>query len=159
MKIFGKTVGEYIHFQKLFLILILAVGLARLALSLAGMPNGAVRWLSMTIVVFAGVIYAGVKAARAGFGYRHLLPVAFLQALLSNGIAIAGILIAIATGNDNIFTAPEFGGSVEDGRGAFHVFGHVAFGTGLGSLITWGIASLVLWITRKATRRSASATT
>jgi hypothetical protein len=159
MKIFGKTVGEYVRFQKLFLILILAVGLARLGLSLAGMPNSSVRWLSMTVMVLAGVIYAGVKAARAGFGYRHLLPVAFIQALLSNGIAIAGILIAIGTGNDNIFTAPEFSPPGDEGRGAFHVFGHFAFGTGIGSLLSWGIASLVLWITKKATRRSASATT
>ncbi len=159
MKIFGKTLGEYVRFQKLFLLLILAVGLARLGLSLAGMPNSAVRWLSMTVVVLAGVVYAGVKAARAGFGYRHLLPVAFLQALLSNGIAIVGILLAITSGADNIFTAPEFGGSVDDGHGAFHVLGHFAFGMGIGSLLSWGIASLVLWITRKATRRSASATT
>jgi hypothetical protein len=46
MKIFGKTLGEYVRFQKTFLILILAVGLARLALSLAGAPNSTVRWLS-----------------------------------------------------------------------------------------------------------------
>ena len=42
--------------------------------------------------------------------------------------------------------------------GDFHVFGHVAFGTGIGSLISWAISSLVMWITKLATRRSASAT-
>jgi len=159
MKIFGKTLGEYVRFQKTFLILILAVGLARLLLSLAGAPNSAVRWLSMTMVLLAGVIYAGIKAPRAGFGYRHLLPVVVLQAALVNGITIVGILIAIATGQDNIFTAPEFSPPGDEGRGAFHVFGHVAFGTGIGSLLSWAISSLVLWITKKATRRSASATT
>lgn len=33
------------------------------------------------------------------------------------------------------------------------------YGTGIGSLLSWGISSLVLWISKKATRRSASATT
>lgn len=159
MKIFGKTLGEYVRFQKTFLILILAVGLARLALSLAGAPNSTVRWLSMTIVLLAGVIYAGINAPRAGFGYRHLLPVVVLQAALVNGITIVGILIAIATGHDNIFTAPEFSPPGNEGRGAFHVFGHVAFGTGIGSLLSWGISSLVMWVAKKLTRRSASATT
>ncbi len=158
MKIFGKTLGEYVRFQKAFLILILAVGLARLALSLAGMPIATVRWLSMTAALLAGVIYAGIKAARAGLGYRHLLPIVVLQAALVNGITIVGILIAITTGQDNIFTAPEFSPPGDEGRGAFHVFGHVAFGTGIGSLISWAISSLVLCITKWATRRPASAT-
>jgi hypothetical protein len=157
MKIFGKTLGEYIRFQKPFLVLILVVGLARLALSLAGAPNSAVRWLSMTMVLLAGVIYAGVMAPRAGFGYRHLLPVVFLQAALVNGITIVGILIAIATGHDNIFTAPEFSPPGDEGRGGFHVFGHVAFGTGIGTLLSFAISSLVRWIAALAARRSASA--
>jgi hypothetical protein len=134
------------------------VGLARLALSLAGAPNSTVRWLSMTIALLVGVVYAGIKAPRAGFGYRHLLPVVFLQAALVNGITIIGILIAVATGQDNIFTAPEFSPPGDEGRGAFHVFGHVVFGTGIGSLISWALSSLVMWFTKLATRRSASAT-
>lgn len=158
MKIFGKTLGEYVRFQKPFLILILAVGLVRLALTLSGAPNSAVRWLSMTVVLLAGVIYAGIKAPRAGLGYRHLLPVMVLQAALLNGITIVGILIAISTGHDNIFTSPEFSPPGNEGRGAFHVFGHVLFGTGIGSLLSWGLSSLVMWITKKATKRSASAT-
>jgi hypothetical protein len=159
MKIFGRTIGEYVRFQKPFLILILVVGLARLLLSLAGAPGSSLRWVSMTVVVLAGVIYAGIKAARSGLGFRHLLPPVFLQAALSNGIAIVGILIAIATGHDNIFTAPEFSPPGDEGRGAFHVFGHVVFGTGIGTLLSWGIASLVLLIARKTTRRSTSAAT
>jgi hypothetical protein len=158
MKIFGKPLGEYVRFQKTFLILIPAVGLARLALSLAGAPNSTVRWLSMTIALLVGVVYAGIKAPRAGFGYRHLLPVVFLQAALVNGITIIGILIAIATGQDNIFTAPEFSPPGDEGRGAFHVFGHVVFGTGIGSLISWALSSLVMWFTKLVTRRRASAT-
>ncbi|MGH9334616.1 MAG: hypothetical protein ACRD21_12805 [Vicinamibacteria bacterium] len=112
------------------------------------------RWLSMTLVVLIGVIYYGIQVPRTGFGtYRHLLPLVFVQAALSNGIAILGILIAMVTGQDNVFTSPEFGG-----QGAFHLFGHVVFGTGIGSILSWAIASLVMFITKKVTRRSAAAT-
>ncbi|MGH9322635.1 MAG: hypothetical protein ACRD3V_22455 [Vicinamibacteria bacterium] len=154
MKIFGKSLGEYLRFQKPILIAILVVGLLRLILSLAGLPIGTVRWLSMTLVVLIGVIYYGIQVPRTGFGtYRHLLPLVFVQAALSNGIAILGILIAMVTGQDNVFTSPEFGG-----QGAFHLFGHVVFGTGIGSILSWAIASLVMFITKKVTRRSAAAT-
>lgn len=36
---FGKRPSEYLRFQKTWLIVIAAVGLARLVLSLAGMPH------------------------------------------------------------------------------------------------------------------------
>jgi hypothetical protein len=154
MKIFGKSLGEYIRFQKAFLIAILVVGLLRLILSMAGLPISTVRLFSVTVVVLIGALYYGIQAPRTGFGtYRHLLPLVFLQAVLSNGIAIAGILIAIATGEDNAFSEPEFGG-----QGAFHVFGHVVFGMGIGSLLSWAISSLAMLVTKKLTRRPAPAT-
>ncbi len=154
MQVFGKSLSEYIRFQKPILIAILVVGLLRLSLSLAGVPDGTVRWLSMTVVALIGVFYYGIQAPRTGFGsYRHLLPLAVIQSTLANGIAIVGILIALATGQQNIFTAPEFGG---EGQQAFHLFGHAAFGIGIGSILSWGISSLVMLITRKLARLSAA---
>jgi hypothetical protein len=155
MKIFGKNLGEYIRYQRAFLIAILVVGLLRLILSMAGLPISTVRLLSMTVLVLIGALYYGIQVPRTGFGtYRHLLPLVFFQAALSNVIAIAGILIAIATGQDNAFTEPEFGG-----QGAFHVLGHLVFGIGIGSLLSWAIASLAMLVTKKLTRRPASAAT
>jgi hypothetical protein len=156
MQVFGKSLSEYVRFQKPILIAILVVGLARLILSLAGVPNGTVRWLSMTVVSLMGVLYYGIQVPKTGFGsYRHLLPLAVIQSALANGIAIVGILIALATGQQNIFTAPDF--SPGEGRDAFHLFGHVAFGIGIGSILSWGISSLVMLITRKLARPSAAA--
>jgi hypothetical protein len=43
MTIFGKPLGEYISFAKVFLILIPLVGLLRLGLSLEGMLNSTVQ--------------------------------------------------------------------------------------------------------------------
>jgi hypothetical protein len=153
MQIFGKSLSEYIRFQKPILIAILVVGLLRLILSLAGVPVGTVQLFSMTVVALAGAIYYGVRVPRTGFGsYRHLLPLVVIQSALANGIAIMGILIAFATGQENIFTTPDFGGD-----GTFHVIGHLIFGIGIGSLLSWGISSLVMLITRKLARPSAAA--
>ena len=44
---FGKRLPQYLGFQKVWLALIAAVGLARLGLSLAGLPDSAVRFLSV----------------------------------------------------------------------------------------------------------------
>ena len=108
MQVFGKRLSEYVRFQKPILIAILIVGLLRLVLSLAGQPVGTVRWLSMTVVALMGVFYYGIQVPRTGFGsYRHLLPLAVIQSTLSNGIVIVGLLIALATGQQNIFTAPR----------------------------------------------------
>ena len=159
MKVFGKTLGEYVKFQRPVLIVILAVGLLRLFTSLGGVSMGTARFFSMTVVVLLGVIYYGISVPKTGFGtYRHLLPLVFIQAALSNAIVILGILIAIATGHDNIFTAPEFSPGMP-GTGAFHIFGHVAFGTCIGSLIGWALSSLVMWITKKLTKRSPATAT
>ena len=53
--IFGKPWSEYIRFQRVFLILIVVVGLARLFLSLAGMPNSTVKFLSITVIGLIGI--------------------------------------------------------------------------------------------------------
>ena len=50
MTIFGKRLSEYVAFSKLFLGLILVVGIVRLALSLGGVPNSMVKWISINAV-------------------------------------------------------------------------------------------------------------
>jgi len=59
----GKSVAEYLGFQKLFLALIALVSLARLGLSLAGLPNSSVMWFSMTGLALAGVLLVTKRVA------------------------------------------------------------------------------------------------
>src|SRR2546426_296370 len=49
-QMFGKRLSQYLGFQKVWLALIAAVGLARLGLSLAGLRDSTVTFLSMTVV-------------------------------------------------------------------------------------------------------------
>src|SRR5262249_13769660 len=107
---FGKRVSEYLAFQKVPLVVIAVVGLLRLGLSLAGLPDQTVTWLSLTVFGWAAVLYYGVAVHTRAFGtYRHLLPLMIFQIVLVQAIAATGILLAIA-GYANIFAAPEYSG-------------------------------------------------
>ena len=151
MKIFGKNVSEYVNFEKGFLILILVVGLARLGLSLAGAPIGAVKFASMTVLMLLGLIYYSVRVHTSGFGsYKQLLPVLALQVILINLITISAIVLAIETGKDNIFTAPEFSPRGASGRTWGHVGAHFVAMIVL-PLILWGIGALIMLLTKKLT--------
>jgi len=149
MAIFGKQVSEYVAFQRgiLWLVVIAAVG--RLGLSVAGVPNSSARWLSVTVVTLLGLVYYGIRVHTTGFGsYKQLLPLLTIQNLLAHGLVALAIVLAIFTGRDNIYTAPEFSGG-GDGKNWLHVGAHLVFGVGLGTLLSWLLASGILFITKK----------
>jgi hypothetical protein len=149
--VFGKSLSDYVRFQRVILGLILVVGLARLLLSVAGTSNDVVKFVSMTVVAIVGVFYYGIRVHTSGFGsYKQLLPLLVLQAVLANSIAILGIVIAHFTLQPNIFTAPEFGGLT---RARWHILGHLTFGNIIGPLISWLLASIVMWVTKRVSRK------
>jgi len=150
MKIFGKSLSEYVSFEKGFLILILVVGFARLGLSLVGVPNATVKFVSLTVLLLLGLIYYSVRVHTSGFGsYKQLLPVLALAVILANLIIVSGIMLAMGTGKDNIFSAPEYSGGA-NGKTWGHVAGHLIVMV-VGPLILWGIGSLIMLLTKKLT--------
>jgi hypothetical protein len=152
MIIFGKAFSKYVRFSVLFLILIAAAGITRLALSLSGVPNQTAKWFSMTGLMWIAVIYYSIRIHRTGFGsYKHLLPVFVLLNLVSQTIVIAGIALAIFTGNANIFSAPEYAFGA-DGKTWTHVAAHAFIGTTMGSILPWAVGCGILAITRKVAR-------
>jgi hypothetical protein len=156
---FGKRLSQYLGFQKVWLALIAVVGLARLGLSLAGMPDKTVTFLSMTVVGWAAVLYYGVAVHTRAFGsYKQLLPLMVFQVVLVQSIAVAGILLAIA-GYPNIYAAAEYSGPpfARSPNQWDHVLAHLTIGIVAPVLLWWGVASLVLLITKRVTRRPAVA--
>jgi hypothetical protein len=152
---FGKSVGQYLSFQKMFLIAIVVVFLVRLTLSLAGTPIATAKWVSVTAVLVLGTLYYGVAVHTQKFGsYKQLYPLGLFQSLLAEGLVGAAVVVGILTGQDNIYTAPEFSGGI-DGKNWGHVFGHVVVGGVVLPLVSWAISSLVLLVTKKAAPRSA----
>jgi hypothetical protein len=149
MTIFRKPLSEYVAFCSLFLGLILVVGIVRLSLSLGGVPNSTVRWFTMSGLVWIAVFYYSVRVHTSGFGsYKQLLVICALLNLVAQVVAIVGIMLAMVSGTGNIFSAPEyaFGG---DGASWLHLGAHLVIGTTVGSLVPWGIGSLILALTKK----------
>jgi hypothetical protein len=154
---FGKRLSDYLRFQAVILGVIAVVGLARLGLSLAGLPDRTVTWLSMSVVAWAGAVYYGVTVHTTGFGsYKQLLPLVFLQMALLNAIAVLGIVLSIA-GLRNIYGTPEYSGPFFAQNQWGHIVGHLTLGMIVPTLVLWGVASLVMLITKKFARRPAVA--
>jgi hypothetical protein len=149
MKIFGKTLSEYFHFQRVIMTLIILVGLGRLVLSLAGLPVTSVRWLSLTALAVIGILYCAIQVPRTGFGsYRHLLPLFVMQAGVANLIIAGGIVLSIVTGEPNIYSVPEYSGIVV-GRPWLHAGAHVLDGLIVGPLMGFLIGSAVMFLFKK----------
>ncbi len=151
---FGKTVAQYLSFQKALLALIVVAWLLRLALSLAGVPNANARWISVTAVLLIGVFYYGVAVHTKGFGsYKQLYPLMLFQSVLGEGLVALAVALAILTSRDNIYTAPEYSGG-GDGKNWLHVVAHLVLGIVILPLVSWGVSSLVLLVTKKVAPRS-----
>ena len=149
MTIFGKQVSEYLAFQKGILWLIIIVAAARLGLSLAGVPNSTAKWVSVTVATLLGLIYYAIRVHTSGFGsYKQLLPLLTIQNLLANVLVAAAIVLAIITGRDNIYSAPEFSGG-GDGKTWTHAGAHLLFGVVVFTLLSWLVASGIMFITKK----------
>jgi len=153
---FGKPVSEYLRFQRVILALIVAVWLVRLGLSLAGLPNSGVKWVSVTVVLLIGVLYYGVAVHTKGFGsYKQLYPLMLFQSILGEGLVALAIVLAIFTGRDNIYTAPEYSGG-GDGKNWTHAGAHLLVAFVIFPLLSWLIGSVILFVTRLAAPRPAA---
>ena len=56
MRVFGKSIGDYVRFAAWVVALVAVVGFARLASSLAGLPVSSVRLLSVTTTALLGIV-------------------------------------------------------------------------------------------------------
>jgi hypothetical protein len=149
MTIFGRRPSEYVAFSKLVLGLILVVGIARLALSLGGVSSSVVKWLSMTAVMWIGVLYYSIRVHTSGFGsYKQLLPICVLQSVTAQLIVVPAIILAIFTGHDNIYSLPEYSLGA-DGKTWGHVAAHLLVGTTIGPLIAWLVGCLIMFAAKK----------
>jgi len=153
--VFAERTSEYLAFQKVGLAVLGCVGLARLGLSLSGMPDSAVRWVSMNAVGWLAAFAYGVVARKSVRGYRGLLRFVFLQALLFHAIAVLGILLNLA-GLPNIYGAPEYSGPASHNQW-LHAAAHLTIGLVAATLLWWGAASLSLLVVRKLARSATSA--
>ena len=162
---FGKSLSEYLAFQKPFLILIAVVWALRLVLSMAGVPVSGVQFLSVTGVLVVGAFYYGWAVGPKGFGsFKQLYGLNLVQGVFSQTLVALAIVLAIVIGQDNIYTIPEFYPPAQgigvlglplppDGKNFGHAIEHIVVAGAIGfPIIGWLLGSLVLLATRKAAR-------
>ena len=161
---FGKPVSEYIAFAKPVLALIAVVWLLRLGLSMAGVPVGAARFVSVTGVVLLGAFYFGWAVGQKGFGsFRQLYGLNLVQGVFSQTLVALAIVLAIVIGRDNIYTIPEFYpasagndplGFPPDGKNFAHAFAHLVVGAVIIPIVGFILGSVVLLFTRAKPQRA-----
>ena len=145
MILFGKSISEYLRFQKPMLLLVAAVGMARLALSLAGSDAFARRFSMTALLVVAIVMYPVLVHLRNFGGYKQILVLLSVQLALAGAISALGIGVGVLTGTANIFSGQVGNWATEVGHALQHLLG----GPILIALILWIPASVVLFVTRR----------
>jgi hypothetical protein len=157
MRIFGKTLDDYLRFATGVVALVVVVGVARLVLSMAGVPVSAAKFVSVTTMALLGVVYFGVKVHTSGFGsYRQLLPLMVITLGAASWVSGFAVVLAIVTGRDNIYSIPEYSGG-QDGKTFFHAFAHFVIAPFVAGLIAWGLSSLVMLATKLTIRTARTA--
>jgi hypothetical protein len=162
---FGKSLSEYLSFQKPVLILIAAVWALRLVLSMAGVPVSGAQLLSVTGVLVLGALYFGWAVGQKGFGsFKQLYGLNLIQGVFSQTLVALAILLAIVIGRDNIYTTPEFYPPAQgigvlglplppDGKNFGHAIEHIVVAGAIGfPIIGWLLGSVVLLATRRRAR-------
>lgn len=150
MIVFGKSVSLYVRFLRPILGFILVVGIVRLLLSLAGVSVASVRFFSLTGAWFVGLVFASISVHTKGFGsYKQLLALVGVQSLVAQAFTAAVVVLAIVTGQDNIYSIPEYSGGA-DGKTWGHAGAHLFLAAPILTLAGWLIGSAILFVTKKA---------
>ena len=156
---FGKPLAYYLRLQTYALIAILGVFLIRLIMPALGVPDSAGKILSLTLIQLLALPYYALVAKREGLGFRHLCAMGLIQGLFSQTLVALAIALGIATGQDNIYTIPEFypaasqapgGPFPADGKNWMHAGAHIVFaGLLVLPLIFWAISSICFAVARR----------
>jgi hypothetical protein len=127
--------------MKGFITAIAAVGAIRFVLSVAGLPNSTVKYVSMTVVILAGAVYFAVTTPT----HNSRLKAAYLLILPYLVVEVLALAYTWITGHGTIFHALEY--SLGYGIAA-HTLGHLFGGLTWEPLmvfvlmeIVWGIYS------------------
>jgi hypothetical protein len=110
--------------MKGFIAAILAVGVIRFVLSVAGLPNSTVKYVSMSVVILVGTIYFALATPT----HKGRLKDAYLLILPYLVVEVLALGYTWATGHQTIFHAGEY--SLGYGIAA-HTIGHLVGG------LTW----------------------
>jgi hypothetical protein len=158
MKIGQHGMRQHLRLLLPMFTLIAGVWILRIILSAANSPSWVIRVTSVTTATSAALLLAVlvVHARRFG-GYASVVVLAFLLNLWSQLLIIAAIVFSVWTGIQNIYAAPEYSFPVNDPSHLRHIYAHITFGVGTGTLVGAAFGSLLLKILRHLLPNSSAA--
>jgi len=146
MKIGGHGLREHVRLLMPLFGLITAVWLLRLIMDKAGTPPAIVRVASVTVAGAASILLAVLLIHFKAFGsYGNVVVAAFLLEFCSQFLICSAIAFSALTNTMNVYSLPEY--SPRAGPLA-HIFGHITFGLGMGTLFGAAMGCLLLWLLR-----------
>jgi fucose 4-O-acetylase-like acetyltransferase len=149
MRVGGHPIREHVRLLLPLFAFLLVVWLLRLLLAAAGVSLSISRVFSVTtasaMAVFLAVLL--IHFHRFG-GYTNVVTTSLLLNAWSQILIVIAILFAVATGTENVYTLPEFSVPGDDPMHLRHIFGHLTFMLGLGTLFGAGVGCLMLWFLR-----------
>jgi hypothetical protein len=146
MALFAKPFRTYFSETRVGLWLLLAIGVLRFLLKpVFGIPYPQATWYSsLTILALILLVVYSVLAASRRETYRDVLGIAAAISLSNEAIIVAAIAIDEFGGVDTYYTDLAHGGNLDP---FLHMGGHL-IGAVFGTLVGWGLGSLVFAIAR-----------
>jgi hypothetical protein len=149
MKVGGRQIREHLRFLRPLFTFITVVWLVRLVLGAAGAPVWLLSVFSVTAAVPTAVFLAVVLIHVRNFGsYPNVVVASLLLNSWGQLLVIAAVVFSVATNTTNVFTWSEFSMPGDDPLHLRHIYGHLTFGIGLGTLFGAGTGCLMLWLLR-----------
>lgn len=149
MRVGGHRMREHVRLLLPLFGFVLVVWLLRLFLTAVGLSLSVTRVFSVTTASAIAVFLAVLLIHFHDFGgYTNVVATSLLLNAWSQVLIVIAILFAVATGTENVYTLPEFSVPGDDPMHLKHIFGHLTFMFGLGTLFGAGVGCLMLWFLR-----------
>lgn len=150
MKIGEHTLGEHVKMLFPLFGFIAIVWLLRMALDFAGAPHWFVRLISVNGASSLSIVLAVLLIHVRNFGsYLSVFVASLLLVAWRELLITLAVLCSVATGIENIYTAPEFSISQNDPYHIDHILGHLTFVLAGSVLLGGAMGCLLLWLLRK----------
>lgn len=129
--------------MKAFIAAIAAMGIIRFILSMSDVPNGIVKYFSMTVIMIAGLIYFAVVTPT----HRGRLKTAYLLVLPYMTIEVLALGYTWISGRHTIFHAAEYSLGTPI---AVHTIGHLIGGLTWEPLFGFLMMEIIWWLYRRS---------
>lgn len=149
MRIGEHRLREHIRLLAPLFALIAGVWVLRMILAAADSPSWIIRVTSVTTATSVALLLAVLLLhARRFGGYASVVVTALLLNLWAELLICGAIVFTIVTGIQTIYTAPEFSIPGAESAHLRHVYGHLTYGIGTGTLLGAAFGCLLLLLLR-----------